>query len=82
MLLSGRRKETIEIETPAGVKYAPALEDIRIGEDYVRCAVRKDAGDDPDSDAARAQSECRQCGDQFRTEADDREGAPRGHGSL
>ena len=48
MLLSGRRKETIEIETPAGVKYAPALEDIRIGEDYVRCAVRKDAGDDPD----------------------------------
>lgn len=48
MLLSGMRKETIEIDTPAGVKYAPVIEDIRMAPDRVSCAVRKDAGDDPD----------------------------------
>ncbi len=48
MLLSGRKKETIEILTPSGIKYAPALENIRMEHDRVLCAVRKDAGDDPD----------------------------------
>ena len=48
MLLGGNRKETIEIDTPAGVKYAPALEDVTALRDRVRCAGRKDAGDGPD----------------------------------
>ncbi len=48
MLLSGKRKETITIDTPAGVKYTPVLEEIRILPERVSCAVRKDAGDDPD----------------------------------
>ncbi|MCR5094621.1 MAG: cobalt-precorrin-5B (C(1))-methyltransferase CbiD [Lachnospiraceae bacterium] len=48
MLLGGNRKETIEIDTPAGVKYSPVLEDITVLPKSVRCAVRKDAGDDPD----------------------------------
>ena len=48
MLLGGRRKETIEIETPAGIRYTPAIEEITIGENEVTCAVRKDSGDDPD----------------------------------
>lgn len=48
MLLSGKRKNKISIDTPAGIKYEPELEDIRITENEVSCAVRKDGGDDPD----------------------------------
>ena len=48
MLLGGKRIDKIEIETPAGIRYCPKLEEIDIGEDYVRCAVRKESGDDPD----------------------------------
>ncbi|MCR5674111.1 MAG: cobalt-precorrin-5B (C(1))-methyltransferase CbiD [Lachnospiraceae bacterium] len=48
MLLRGNRMESIGIDTPAGVRYKPAIEDITIAESSVRCAVRKDAGDDPD----------------------------------
>lgn len=48
MLLGGNRIEQIEIETPAGEKYRPLIEETEIGEDYVQCAVRKDSGDDPD----------------------------------
>ncbi len=48
MLLSGNKKLNIEIDTPAGIKYCPQIEEIEIGEDYVSCAVRKESGDDPD----------------------------------
>ncbi|WP_029231683.1 cobalt-precorrin-5B (C(1))-methyltransferase CbiD [Butyrivibrio sp. VCB2006] len=48
MLLSGQKKLQIAIDTPAGVKYNPQIEDIEIGEGYVSCAVRKQSGDDPD----------------------------------
>ncbi len=48
MLLSGNKKENIEIDTPAGIKYCPRIEDIEIGEDHVSCAVKKESGDDPD----------------------------------
>ena len=48
MLLSGQKKLQIEIDTPAGVKYNPQIEEIEIGEGYVSCAVRKQSGDDPD----------------------------------
>jgi cobalt-precorrin-5B (C1)-methyltransferase len=48
MLLSGAEKNKIEITTPAGIVYSPEIEDITRGEDFVKCAVRKDAGDDPD----------------------------------
>ena len=48
MLLGGKRKETIEIDTPAGIKYSPAIEEISVTEQYVSCAVRKNSGDDPD----------------------------------
>ena len=48
MLLSGHAKKTIKIMTPAGIEYEPAIEDITAGENCVSCAVRKDAGDDPD----------------------------------
>ncbi len=48
MLLSGTVKNKIEITTPAGIIYSPDIEDITRGENFVKCAVRKDAGDDPD----------------------------------
>lgn len=48
MLLGGSRKNKITIDTPAGIKYEPELEDIDITESQVSCAVRKDGGDDPD----------------------------------
>ncbi len=48
MLLSGRQKNTITIETPKGIPYTAEILDISRGEKRVRCAVRKDGGDDPD----------------------------------
>ena len=48
MLLLGSRKNSIRISTPAGIDYEPLIEDIKVEEDKVSCAVRKDGGDDPD----------------------------------
>lgn len=48
MLLSGRQKNTITIETPKGIPYTAEILDISRCERCVRCAVRKDGGDDPD----------------------------------
>lgn len=48
MLLSGRQKNTITIDTPKGIPYTAEILDISRGEKRVCCAVRKDGGDDPD----------------------------------
>ena len=48
MLLSGRRKERITLETPKGITLKLDVLDIQMGENAVSCAVKKDAGDDPD----------------------------------
>ncbi|MCM1175623.1 MAG: cobalt-precorrin-5B (C(1))-methyltransferase CbiD [Blautia sp.] len=48
MLLTGRPRKEISIETPKGVVYRAAVLDIRRGEKSVSCAVEKDGGDDPD----------------------------------
>lgn len=48
MLLTGRRKESITIETPKGILYHADILDIRRKEREVVCAVEKDGGDDPD----------------------------------
>lgn len=48
MLLSGREKKNIRIETPGGVVYTPDIVDIVWGEGSLSCGVIKDAGDDPD----------------------------------
>ena len=48
MLLSGREKTKIKIETPAGIMYCPDIEKITLKEDYACCAVKKQSGDDPD----------------------------------
>lgn len=48
MLLSGNMKETISIGTPNGLVFDAKIEDITRTHDSVKCAVRKDGGDDPD----------------------------------
>ena len=48
MLLSGVEKKEIRIETPKGIPYCAEILDIKRLPDRVRCAVRKDGGDDPD----------------------------------
>ena len=48
MLLSHHRKETISLETPKGISLTLPVEEIRLGEASVSCAIRKDSGDDPD----------------------------------
>ncbi len=48
MLLRGGKKETIRLLTPKGIELTLAVEDIHSAPDCVRCAIRKDSGDDPD----------------------------------
>lgn len=48
MLLSGREIGEISIELPTGEVFEASVLEIQRGEDWVSCAVKKDAGDDPD----------------------------------
>lgn len=48
MLLTGRRKETVRIETPGGMQLELEILNIEMGNGCVSCAVKKDSGDDPD----------------------------------
>ena len=60
MLLSRRRKESITIETPKGITLTLDVLDIKMGENAVSCAIKKDAGDDPDiTDGALIYAEVR-----------------------
>lgn len=49
MLLGGKEVSFTELMTPKGILLTLALEEIKRGEDFVSCGVRKDAGDDPDT---------------------------------
>lgn len=48
MLLTGKTKTEITIETPKGIPYLAGILDIARREDMVSCGVEKDGGDDPD----------------------------------
>ena len=48
MLLSGREKRKITIQTPKGIPYTAKILDVQRKERVVSCAVEKDGGDDPD----------------------------------
>lgn len=48
MLLGDEMKNSIKINTPAGIEYCPEIEEIVRENGSVSCAVRKDSGDDPD----------------------------------
>ena len=49
MLLTGRRKDTIDLLTPKGIRLHLTVEEIRITSAEASCAIRKDSGDDPDA---------------------------------
>ena len=48
MLLTGEERKSIRIFTPSGRAFDAEILDIQRGRDSVKCAVRKDGGDDPD----------------------------------
>ena len=48
MLLTGQRKEQIQIRTPKGITLDLQVCDIRMEPEKVSCAIEKDSGDDPD----------------------------------
>lgn len=48
MLLSGQTVEQVTLATPKGVTLTFPVVEITRGADWVRCAVQKDSGDDPD----------------------------------
>lgn len=74
MLLLGRKKTEITIETPKGIPYTAQILDIRRTEDIVSCAVQKDGGDDPDvTTGAWIYAKVTYCGNDrkdFRSQAD------------
>jgi cobalt-precorrin-5B (C1)-methyltransferase len=47
-LLTGKAPDTVSVLTPKGLTVEVPVLEVSIGGDGVRCAVRKDAGDDPD----------------------------------
>lgn len=58
MLLTGKTKTDMTVETPSGRIFKAAILDIKRSENSVSCAVRKTAGDDPDiTDGALIYSE-------------------------
>ena len=48
MLLTGKEKTDITIETPKGIPYHAEIVEITRQEELVKCAVIKDGGSDPD----------------------------------
>ena len=49
MLLTGARKDSIDLLTPKGIALHLPVEEITQAPDEVSCAIRKDSGDDPDA---------------------------------
>jgi len=48
MLITGKDKNSIAIDTPGGVTFNAEILDIKKDNGMVSCAVKKDSGDDPD----------------------------------
>ena len=48
MLLTGKRKERIQIDTPKGITLNLNVLQISMEDGAVSCAIEKDSGDDPD----------------------------------
>lgn len=49
MLLSGEELSEVKLMTPKGIELSLPLQEISRSQDFVTCAVKKDAGDDPDT---------------------------------
>ena len=49
ILVTGQPVQEVFLDTPAGVRLRLAAEQCEIGDGWAQCAIRKDAGDDPDT---------------------------------
>lgn len=49
MLLTKRKIETINIDTPKGIPLTLDVQNISLNNDYVKCSIKKDGGDDIDA---------------------------------
>ena len=49
ILLTKKKLETVNIDTPKGIPLFLKVENIDIGEKYVECSIKKDGGDDIDA---------------------------------
>ena len=48
LLLAGERQDAVSLMTPKGIRITCAPEELYLDGETARCAIRKDAGDDPD----------------------------------
>lgn len=48
LLVCGTRLDVVRVDTPAGIEVDIDVEVVERGSSFAQCAVRKDAGDDPD----------------------------------
>lgn len=48
MLITGKEMENVELDVPGGLTFLLKVEQIRRGDNWVECCIRKDSGDDPD----------------------------------
>lgn len=48
MLFTGKKVDSIELMTPKGILLTLSILDIQIEKEYVKCAIKKYSGDDPD----------------------------------
>lgn len=49
MLLTNKKIETINIDTPKGIPLTLNVENVSLNNDYVECSIKKDGGDDIDA---------------------------------
>lgn len=49
LLLTGKKRDAVEVQTPSGAVLSLVVEDALLAVDFASCAVRKDAGDDADA---------------------------------
>ncbi|OGW78055.1 MAG: hypothetical protein A3I73_05055 [Omnitrophica bacterium RIFCSPLOWO2_02_FULL_45_16] len=63
MLINKKAINSVDVETPNGVRLNLNIVDQKIARNFAQCAVVKDAGDDPDvTDGARIYAKVRYCG--------------------
>lgn len=74
MLFSGEEIRSVELMTPKGIRLFLDVEQITRTPEYVKCAVRKFSGDDPDvTDGLLIFAQVERCGTQRRNECEPEE---------
>lgn len=77
MLLTGKLKQDITIQTPKGIVFHAEILEITRGEKEVTCAVRKDGGDDPDITTGALIFSTVRIGNQIKKSVTESDGVPK-----